>query len=131
MKILKFLGWLFLSIASATGLASFVSGFSENEVLNFLFGAVASFMAFFYTWGARRNLHRWAREMSKDAALYLQISILGLGLFLSRLAYDPKWENYLIGAAFALAWLGPIAIVQTKTIREFHYDPLSDPENHY
>ena len=66
--------------------------------------------------------------MSKDAGLYLQISILGLGLFLSQLAYDPKWENYLIGAAFAMAWLGPLAIVQTKTIREFQYDPLTDYE---
>jgi hypothetical protein len=128
MKILRFLGWLFLSIASAAGLAAFASGLTENEVLSLLFGAVASFIAFFYTWGARRNLHRWAREMSKDACLYLQISILGLGLFFSRLAYDPNWENYLIGAAFALAWLGPIAIVQAKTIREFRYDPIIDYE---
>ena len=131
MKILKFLGWLFLSIASATGLASFVSGFGENEVLNFLFGAVASFMGFASTWGTRRNLHRWAREMSKDAGMWFFTSILGVGLFISQLAYDQKWQNIFIGAAFALAWLGPIAITQSKTIREFHYDPLSDPENHY
>jgi surface polysaccharide O-acyltransferase-like enzyme len=131
MKILRFLGWLFLSIASAAGLASFASKNSESEVFSVLFAFVAGLIGFASTWGTRRNLHRWAREMSKDAGMWFFFSILGVGLFISQLAYDQKWQNIFSGAAFALAWLGPIAITQSKTIREFHYDPLSDPENHY
>ena len=128
MKALRFFGWIFLSIASAAGLASFASRNNDNEVFSVLFTFVAGFIGFASTWGTRRNLHRWAREMSKDAGMWFFFSILGVGLFISQLAYDQKWLNIFSGAAVALACLGPITITQFKTIREFHYDPLSDHE---
>ena len=128
MKIIKFLGWLLLSIASAAGLASSASRSSENEIFSFLFACAAGIIAFASTWGTRRNLRRWAREMSKDAGMWFFCSILGVGLFISQLAYDPKWQNIFSGAAFALACIGPLAIGQAKIIREFQYDPLSDHE---
>ena len=128
MKTLKFLGWFLLSIASATGLASSASRTSENEFFSLLFAFAAGVIAFGSTWGARRNLHRWAREMSNDADVWFFCSILGIGLFISQLAYDPKWQNIFSGAAFALACIGPLAIGQAKIIREFHYDPIADYE---
>lgn len=131
MAILKWFGWLALSICAAIGLAYYASRISENEIISFLLGFAGGFIAFTSTWGARSNLHRCASEMSKDAGVWFFWSIFGIGLFISMLANDPLTERFFLGFTFATAWLGPLSISQAKIIREFHYDPLSDPENHY
>lgn len=123
---MNFLAWLLLSLLSAAGLASFASQISENKILSLLFAGTAVLLGFFSTWGARSNLQRPSSEMAKEAPAYFQISILGAGLFLSQLAYDPQWRNIFTGAAFACSLLGPLAIFQAKKIREIQYDPIAD-----
>ena len=117
-----------MSIASTAGLASSASRISENEFFSLLFAFAAGFFAFISTWGTRRNLNVWVDEMNEEAPVLFFWSILGIGLFIAQLAYDPQWQNIFIGAAFASSLLGPIAIVQTKRIREIQYDPIADYE---
>ena len=110
MKALRFLGWIFLSIASATGLASFASGFSENELFSILFALVG----FVFAWSFRSVLT--INEWGIFGLFVAAVTIGGVSLFLIHIV-APEDQRFWYGFTLAGSLLGSCILFQMRNVK--------------
>ena len=123
MEIVKWFGWLALSIFAAIG------GYNSG---NFALAQwILLVICFSAVWVSKKLLHTWASEIPSDDLYMLGAAIFGLGSFLTIFIYDETSQVFCKGFVLGISILGPLVILAQKTDIERRYDPLSDPENHY
>jgi hypothetical protein len=123
MAVVKWFGWLALSIFAAMGGYNFT-----DLVLGQWFLVVACFVA---VWKSKKIFRTWASELPQDYIVQLGLTVFGLGSYFTSFIENELQKSFYQGVVVGLSLLAPLLIFAQKERQERNYDPLSDPENHY